>query len=284
MSERGPDDVDAPPAIPLGRSVTAPARREPSVLFAIERADGRRALGIGAALPFAGLDLWNAWELSWLDPRGRPRVALAEFRVPADSPRLIESKSLKLYLQGFCQERLSGVDELRGALTVDLSAAAGAPVAVRVAPLETAPWAVPVPPAGVSIDHLELEVAAEAGPRAEHLRLDEAAGEVEETLYSELFKSNCPVTGQPDWAQMQIRYAGPRIDRAGLLRYLISYRQHAGFHEQCVERIFVDLRARCAPRRLSVYARYTRRGGIDINPFRSSDPAWAPANRRAARQ
>lgn len=268
---------------PLGKSSVYADRYDPSRLFPIPRAAKRAELGIGEALPFHGVDVWNAYELSWLDARGKPCVAIAELRVPAASPCIIESKSLKLYLNGFAQERIADADALAATLVRDLSAAAGAAVAVtlhapRVAALPLAELA------GSSIDDQRLDIDDYGPPNAGYLRLVAGAAEVEETLVSDLLRSNCPVTGQPDWGSVRIRYRGAPIDRAGLLRYLVSFRTFDEFHEQCVERIFVDVMARCAPRALEVYARYTRRGGLDINPFRSTDPHASPDNLRTPRQ
>lgn len=263
----------------LGRPSTYPERHDPSRLFPIPRAKARADLPL-AGVPLHGVDLWNAWELSWLDPRGVPRVGIAEIRVPADSPRLIESKSLKLYLNGFNQEPLPDAEAAADRIATDLSRAAGAAVLVRIRPLEQAPGVGELE--GDCIDAVETVLDHYGPPQASALRiLPEPA---EETLVSHLFKSNCPVTGQPDWASVQIRYRGPRLDRASLLRYLVGFRRHTGFHEHCVERIFADLWHTLQPERLSVYARFTRRGGIDINPFRSSVPGEAPANPRLARQ
>ena len=265
----------------LGKDTRYPDRYDPGLLFPIPRAPARATLGIGVVLPFAGVDIWNAYELCWLDPRGKPVVALAEFRVPADTPNLVESKSFKLYLNGFNRERCADADEVRARLARDLGATTGGVVEVALSPL--------APPAahvierlhGESIDDLGVDIGSYGPPDPTLLLCD--LERVEETLVSDLLKSNCPVTGQPDWASVQVRYAGPRIDRTGLLRYLVSFRDHAGFHEQCVERIFVDLLQRCAPTRLEVYARYTRRGGLDINPWRGT-AATNPPNPRLPRQ
>ncbi|NCT66548.1 MAG: NADPH-dependent 7-cyano-7-deazaguanine reductase QueF [Rhodanobacteraceae bacterium] len=273
--------MNAPHDSPLGQSTVYPDRYDPALLFPVARAANRAALGLGDALPFHGVDVWNAYELSWLDARGKPQVALAEFRIPADSPHLIESKSFKLYLNGYNHERLDAA-ALQQRLVRDLSAAAGAPVAVALTPPAQFGALALAELAGESIDALELDIDDYGPPKPDHLRADPAEL-VEETLVSNLLKSNCPVTGQPDWASVQIRYAGPRLDRAGLLRYLVSFRDHADFHEHCVERIYLDLLQRCAPQRLQVYARYTRRGGLDINPWRSSVPG-TPPNPRGARQ
>jgi 7-cyano-7-deazaguanine reductase len=266
----------------LGRAVAYADTYDAGRLFPIPRAGQREALGIGAALPFHGVDIWNAWELSWLDPRGKPQVAVGEFRIPCDSPNLIESKSLKLYLNGFAQERCGSIAALGARIASDLTAVAGAPVGVALRTPATLAGTTIAELEGSSIDGLDIDVDRYDAPAPELLRA-ESGEPVAETLVSQLLRSNCPVTGQPDWASVQVRYAGPRIDRAGLLRYLVSYRRHSDFHEHCVERIFRDLRARCAPDRLSVYARYTRRGGLDINPWRGTHDE-VPPNPRGPRQ
>ena len=269
----------------LGRRVEYPTAYDAALLFPIARADGRAELGLapGADLPFHGVDIWNAYELSWLDLRGKPRVALAEFRVPATSPRLIESKSWKLYLNSLSAARFESADAVRALLARDLSAAAGAPVGVMVMPPASSYCPQIEVLSGECIDDMPIAVEHYGPPKPELLAAD-AERVVTESLVSHLLKSNCPVTGQPDWASVQISYTGPRIDRAGLLRYLISFRDHSGFHEQCVDRIFVDLQRRCLPKRLGVYARYTRRGGLDINPFRTNVPGAAVENPRTVRQ
>jgi len=264
----------------LGKSVGYPTAYDPSLLHPIARALSRDALGLGDELPFQGFDLWNAYELSWLDARGKPKVALAEFRVPATSPNLVESKSLKLYLASHHQARYDNTEALRSLLAHDLSAAAGAAVSAVITPVHAGEIE-PLP--GEVIDDLPLSIDAYGPPDASVLRCDTEV-KVDEALVSHLLKSNCPVTGQPDWASVQVSYKGPRIDRAGLLRYLVSFRAHADFHEACVERIFMDLMKACAPARLSVYARYTRRGGLDINPFRATPGVTVPGNPRTARQ
>ena len=267
----------------LGKPVAYVGSYDPTLLFPVERASKRALLGIGEALPFLGVDIWNAYELSWLDARGKPRVALAEFRVPVNSPNIIESKSFKLYLNSYMQTRVPDTDSLRGQLAADLSAAAGAPVSVVLATPTSKQSALIENLDGEVIDDLPIEISHYGPPRPELLHSDPNAV-VEETLVSHLFKSNCPITGQPDWASVQVHYAGPRLGRDGLLRYLVSYREHDDFHEHCVERMFVDILAQCACSRLSVYARYTRRGGLDINPFRTT-PGWLlPGNTRTARQ
>ncbi|WP_240125667.1 NADPH-dependent 7-cyano-7-deazaguanine reductase QueF [Thermomonas alba] len=269
-----------PAGSPLGRDTVYPDRYDPSLLYPIPRAPARAALGLEApTLPFIGHDRWQLFELSWLDARGKPCVATATLHVPADSPHLIESKSLKLYLNSLNAARFDTADALRARIEADLSSAAGAAVtlAFGLAPLDAAGIA------ATSIDGQNLTIDRYGPPDADLLHADRGQV-VEETLTSALLKSNCPVTGQPDWADVSIAYRGPRIDRAGLLRYIVSFREHAGFHEQCVEQIFVDVLARCAPQWLSVEARYTRRGGLDINPWRATPGRMPPPPRRSLRQ
>jgi 7-cyano-7-deazaguanine reductase len=276
--------MSTPEPSPLGKPSGYSAHYDPGLLYTIERAPKRAELGIGddTALPFHGIDVWNTYELSWLNPRGVPQVALAEFRFPATSPRLIESKSLKLYLNGFNTERMDRT-ELTRRLMHDLAQASGADVAVRLVPAADFPAKALTELNGTLIDDIDIAIDHYGPPQAQALTTRRGAAS-NETLRSHLLKSNCPVTGQPDWASVQIAYRGAPIDHAGLLRYLVSYRDHAAFHEQCVERIFTDIMRRCAPETLSVYARYTRRGGLDINPFRSSETGKLPGNERHARQ
>ncbi|MGO1070311.1 NADPH-dependent 7-cyano-7-deazaguanine reductase QueF [Lysobacter sp. CA199] len=265
--------------LPLGRHVDYPREYDASLLFPIARALGRAHIGLhDDALPFVGFDRWHAYELSWLDGRGKPRVATATLTVPATSPQLIESKSLKLYLNSFNSTRFDDAETVRTTIAGDLSAAAGAPVEVAFG----------LPSIGnhdgaESIDELDVAIDDYGPPNADHLAAD-AGDIVEEALGSALLKSNCPVTGQPDWARVIVAYRGPRLDRAALLRYLISFRDHAEFHEQCVERIHSDLQQRAQPHWLSVEARYTRRGGLDINPWRGSRGLQRPAAGRDERQ
>ncbi len=274
--------MSTPEHSPLGKTTVYADRYDPDLLFPIPRSAKREEIGVRSPLPFHGVDIWNAYELSWLDMRGKPVVALAEFRVPADSPNIIESKSFKLYLNGFSQERMVSTDALVAILRRDLSAAAGSPVHVLLsAPRAQGHATTDLP--GQSIDGLDVEISDYGPPRADYLKADSSRPVVEETLVSDLLRSNCPVTGQPDWGSVQISYRGAPIDHEGLLRYLVSFRNHNEFHEQCVERIFVDVMQRCAPQALSVYARYTRRGGLDINPYRSTH-AHTPDNPRGARQ
>jgi 7-cyano-7-deazaguanine reductase len=266
-------------SLPLGRQVDYPRQYDASLLYPIPRALGRREIGVDAiALPFVGLDRWYGYELSWLDARGKPVVATLTLEVPATTPHLVESKSLKLYLNSFNATRFDDADSVRARIAADLSAAAGGDVAARFG----VPAATDVRDA-ISLDDLDIAIDDYGPPHASHLQADDS-DVVEEALGSSLLKSNCPVTGQPDWASVRIAYHGPRIDRAGLLRYLVSFRDHCEFHEQCVERIFVDVLARCRPQALSVEARYTRRGGLDINPWRATLGMPPPSPVRELRQ
>jgi 7-cyano-7-deazaguanine reductase len=269
--------------LPLGKPTAYRDEYDPGLLCPFPRAPKRTELGLGEVLPFGGFDLWNAYELSWLAPGGMPVVAMAEFRFPCTSPFLIESKSLKLYLNSFNQTRFAGFAAVAAVLEHDLASASGAPASIVLQPLGAFGGSVLADLPGRCLD--DLDVAIDRYDYApELLAGDATAGKiVEETLHSHLLKSNCLVTRQPDWASVLIRYRGPRIDPAALLRYLISYRRHSEFHEQCVERIFVDLLRHCQLERLTVYARYTRRGGLDINPFRSNFESELP-NWRLARQ
>lgn len=266
---------------PLGKPTHYHDTYDPAVLYPVERAPQREALGIGSPLPFVGADLWTAWEVSWLDQGGRPKVAIARFEVPCESPRIVESKSVKLYLAALNGSRFADEAALGSVVARDLSAAAGAPVAVQIVP--PARWSgfARFELAGESIDAAELAgLATSPDPSS----LQASGAPVVQALVCRVFRSVCPVTGQPDYAQVQIRCLGPRVDRGGLLTYLVGYRHHPGFHETCVERIFVDIQSACAPLQLSVLARFTRRGGIDINPWRSDIPGYAPDHRPTAHQ
>lgn len=252
---------------PLGRKAVYPDRYAPDVLCAVPRRESRELLGIREPLPFRGEDVWNAWELTWLDRRGKPVAATAVFRVPAESPNIVESKSLKLYLDSLAMSRFESPDAVAAIIAGDLSQVASDRVAVE---LDTAAGPVAggfadLP--GSCIDDLDAEYGEpEVDPS---LLACTGDGVFSEELHSHLLRSNCPVTNQPDTGSVLVRYRGTPIGRPGLLRYLVSYRRHCAFHESCVERIFVDIKARCAPEQLTVYARYNRRGGLDINPFRS---------------
>ncbi|RKP58897.1 NADPH-dependent 7-cyano-7-deazaguanine reductase QueF [Pararobbsia silviterrae] len=272
-----------PDQSPLGKPAEYLQHYDPTLLFPIERLRGRSAIGLTGALPFFGTDLWNAYELSWLNARGKPQIAIATFAIPAESPHIIESKSFKLYLGSFANTVVESADALAATLRTDLSAVAGAPVKVRLtSPFEFGKLEFDELD-GLSLDRLDLDTDVYE-PTASLLGANFDEAPVEETLTSNLLKTNCPVTGQPDWGSVQVFYHGPQIDQAGLLRYIISFRNHTGFHEQCVEQMFVDIQRECRPTRLAIYARYTRRGGLDINPFRTNFSMPSPDNARTARQ
>jgi len=275
---------DAPGTSPLGKPTAYHARYDPSLLFPITRQGKRDELGISGTLPFFGIDIWNAYELSWLNLRGKPQVAIATITVPADSANIIESKSFKLYLNSFNQTKLTSSDALLELLRTDLSAGFGAPVQIALTAADAFAQVKMGELDGLLLDRLDIEVTHYM-PDAGLLQTDAQLPPVEETLVSHLLKSNCLVTGQPDWGSVQIHYVGAPINQESLLKYLIGFREHNEFHEQCVERIFMDVLRQCKPQKLAVYARYTRRGGLDINPWRSNfTTGQRPSNLRNARQ
>ncbi|MEO8751813.1 MAG: NADPH-dependent 7-cyano-7-deazaguanine reductase QueF [Casimicrobiaceae bacterium] len=268
-------------AAPLGHATSYPDTYDAALLFRVPRLPQRQEIGISGGLPFTGSDGWTAFELTWLDLRGKPEVAILSFEVPAVSTAIVESKSVKLYLGSFAQTPFADADAVKATIARDLAAAVGAGVAVTlVAPSAFAQLRIAELPGAsldglaVAIDRYEVDpsLLAAIGPSAD------------EALRTDLFRSLCPVTGQPDFASIGLAYRGPRIDRAGLLRYLVSYRNHLGFHEHCAERIFVDVMTACRCEALSVNARFTRRGGVDINPFRTNAGLSPPPNVRNARQ
>ncbi|CAM3712037.1 NADPH-dependent 7-cyano-7-deazaguanine reductase QueF [Polynucleobacter brandtiae] len=272
--------------LPLGQQSAYPDQYDPSVLFPISRAENRLKLKLleNQTLPFVGVDIWNAFELSWLNSKGKPQIALAEFQVPADSPNMIESKSFKLYLNSLNNVRFEDESALRETLITDLSRVAGSKIATRIFLPETIAKKGMQEMSGVLMDRLDIEIDPSLAADSTLLEVNADFGPIEQCLVSHLLKSNCPVTGQPDWASIQIRYQGRPILEEGLLRYLIGFRQLGEFHEHCVETIFTDIKRQCKPEKLSVYARYTRRGGLDINPFRTDHNAPWPENTRHARQ
>ncbi|WP_447750591.1 NADPH-dependent 7-cyano-7-deazaguanine reductase QueF [Pseudomonas nicosulfuronedens] len=268
---------------PLGKSSEYVSTYAPELLFPISRSTKWAELGLTAqTLPYQGVDLWNCYELSWLTASGKPVVAIGEFAIPAQSPNIIESKSFKLYLNSLNQTAFDTAEAVRAVMERDLSAAAGAPVDVRVRGLDEVAGEGVAVIDGICVDDLDVAVESYDHPRPELLRCDDTR-RADEVLYSHLLKSNCPVTGQPDWGTLVVEYAGPALDAASLLAYVVSFRQHQDFHEQCVERIYLDLQRLLQPTRLTVYARYVRRGGLDINPYRSSETVQ-PDNRRLVRQ
>ncbi|WP_331345259.1 NADPH-dependent 7-cyano-7-deazaguanine reductase QueF [Cellvibrio sp. UBA7661] len=271
---------------PLGQQTEYVSEYAPQLLFPIARTESRKHLFIADVLPFYGVDIWTGYELSWLNLSGKPQVAVAEFRIPCDSEYIIESKSFKLYLNSLNQSCFESEKDVQGVLERDLSAVAKAAVKVQLFPvthrhkdgnyLESI-----ARPTAIELDALDVSVDT-YHPSPELLKTGSAF--VEEMLVSHLLKTNCPVTGQPDWASVFIAYKGNQILHDNLLRYIISFREHQDFHEHCVERIFCDILRECKPQALSVYARYTRRGGLDINPFRSSSESEKPFDIRLIRQ
>lgn len=267
---------------PLGRSSDFIDEYMPSLLCPVPRWDARETLELeDTTLPFHGMDIWNAYELSWLNEKGKPQVALAELIVPCTSPNIIESKSLKLYLNSFANSRFESRDRVVATISADLARVAGAPVDVRVMTLREAERQPVWEEHGQLVD--TLDVSFEHFDYRPELLLTDQGPEQTDVLVSHLLRSHCPVTNQPDWGTVQIRYTGRPISPASFLRYVVSLRNHQGFHEQIVEQVFVDLSRHCEPRQLSVYGRFTRRGGLDINPFRSNYED-TPPNRRTIRQ
>ena len=281
--------MNTPEQSQLGRASAYVDQYDASLLFPIPRAQKRAEIGIAGGSPFFGADIWTAFELSWLNLRGKPQLALAHFTIPAETPNIIESKSFKLYLNSFNNSRFADAAEVLQRLRADIAEAvwrgrAAQSVGVRLIGPEQFDREPVYELDGLSLDRLDVE-CSRYQPAPELLRTAAAdEGAVSEVLVSNLLKSNCLVTGQPDWGSVQISYTGLPIVQEGLLQYLVSYRNHNEFHEQCVERIFMDIWTRCKPTKLTVYARYTRRGGLDINPFRTSHPQALPGNTRTARQ
>ncbi len=275
--------MNTPEQSQLGKPSSYVDQYDASLLFPIPRADKRVEIGVTDVPPFFGADMWTVYELSWLNLRGKPQVALAHITVPCESPNIVESKSFKLYLNSFNNTRFLDAREVRERIRADVSAATGVGIGIKTIGPELFDREPVHEMDGLNLDRLDVE-CLHFTPAPELLFAEFDEPPVTETLTSNLLKSNCLVTGQPDWGSVQIAYSGPAINQEGLLQYLVSYRNHNEFHEQCVERIFMDVWARCKPIKLSVYARYTRRGGVDINPFRCSYPAQLPPNVRTARQ
>ena len=303
----------------LGKATPYSDCYAPELLYPIARQLQRTELGIAAnALPFMGADLWTGYELSWLNLRGKPQVALVQVTVPCETPCIVESKSFKLYLNSFSNSRFADAQAVRQRIAADVGAVVWSKGDARLPAAQSAqdavgcqhaPHALPTCPAtsatptvqvqlvlpeqfaqqrienlqGLSLDRLDVE-CSDYQPAPHWLRAASDEAPVSETLTSHLLRSKCPVTRQPDWGDLQIRYSGAPIDHEGLLRYIVSLRNHNGFHEHCVETIFVEIMRRCQPSQLTVYARYTRRGGLDINPLRTNSPQALPPNVRTARQ
>lgn len=273
----------APSETLLGRHTEYFEEYNPKILTPISRELGRSQLA--ARLPFKGCDIWRLYEVTWLNEYGLPQVAAGEIIVPAQSPNIVESKSLKLYIGSFTQSVFPSLQTVENIIARDVGKAVGAEVTVHLTRIGD--WKQPACDfSGIVLEHEELGEALfkdyEINPSLLALRPD---GEVvTETLVTHVLRSRCPVTGQPDFASVRIEYQGKAIEHRALLAYLVSFRRHQGFHEQCVEHIYTDLMERCAPQRLSVYGAFTRRGGIDISPWRSSQHAVPPAIVRVARQ
>jgi 7-cyano-7-deazaguanine reductase len=277
-------DADALANLSLGQHTDYPTEYDPSQLRAVPRELNRQAIGLDqTSLPFTGYDTWTLYELSWLNKNGLPQVAIGEVRLPASSPNLVESKSFKLYLNSFNQTRFDNWQQVANALQTDLSACAGEAVDVTLSPLSELEGEVIAGLSGECLDHQDISID---DYRFQPEWLEDAAqgAIVSETLHSHLLKSNCLITNQPDWGSVRIAYKGKKINREKLLRYLVSFREHNEFHEQCVERIFMDIMRFCQPEKLTVYARYTRRGGLDINPYRTNMGKTPSENNRLARQ
>ena len=275
--------ISAPDDLSLGKQVDYEFEYNPDLLQGVPRSLSRDTLNLaGAGLPFDGIDTWTGYELSWLNLKGKPNVAILECHVPITSKNLIESKSFKLYLNSFNQTKFASAEDVRQVLQADLSACAGEPVEVKLILPEQFSSLQFQEFNGTLLDSLDVEID-QYSPNTQYLTVAKNETGVQETLVSHLLKSNCLITSQPDWASIQIRYEGKAIEHEGLLKYLISFRQHNEFHEQCVERIYNDIMQHCQPDKLTVCARYTRRGGLDINPFRSNYEA-PYANHRQARQ
>ncbi|MGA8515931.1 MAG: NADPH-dependent 7-cyano-7-deazaguanine reductase QueF [Burkholderiaceae bacterium] len=271
----------------LGETSAYVDQYDASLLFPITRKPKRDELGMAGTLPFMGADLWTAYELSWLNPRGKPQVAVAHITVPCETPCIVESKSFKLYLNSFNNTVFDSPESVRARIAQDIGAVAWgkaeSKVGVKLISVEQFNAQTVRELDGLSLDRLDIDCTHYTpAPQLLTAAFDEQP--VTETLTSQLLKSNCLVTSQPDWGSVQISYSGPQIEQGGLLQYIVSFRNHNEFHEQCVERIYTDIMARCKPTKLAVYARYTRRGGIDINPWRTSHPQLAPLNVRSARQ
>ena len=281
--------MNQPEQSQLGKNSAYVDQYDASLLFPIPRAVKREELGIHGAPIFFGADLWTAFELSWLNLKGKPQVALAHITVPAESTHIIESKSFKLYLNSFNATCFVDVQAVRDCMREDLDQALwhGGPIKSRCGVKIILSDDFDKEPVheldGLNLDRMDIE-CTQYQPAPELLTAQHDEAPVTETFVSHLLKSNCLVTGQPDWGSVQISYSGSQIDQAGLLQYIVSFRNHNEFHEQCVERIFMDIWTRCKPLKLSVYARYTRRGGLDINPWRTSHPQSPPLNIRTARQ
>lgn len=262
----------------LGKKSNYLSEYDPTLLFPIPRDGKRQEIGIHSAIPFVGFDIWNHYEVSWLNAKGKPMVAVAELIIPCDSPNIIESKSMKLYFNSFNNTQITNLETLENIIKKDLSAAANSDVNIKITPLneiEDTSFT------GTCLDSLDIECTKYLVHKDYLTTTTEI---VSETLYSHLLKSNCLVTKQPDWGSIQIDYQGEKIVHEGLLKYIVSFRNHNEFHEQCIERVFVDIMQMCKPKELSIYGRYTRRGGLDINVYRGTKPMQPIKNQKMTRQ
>lgn len=266
--------------IPLGKQTQYAANYAPDLLYPIPRKMARSQIGLGKKLPFYGYDIWNAYDLSWLNSKGKPEVGIGEFIIPCDSENLIESKSFKLYLDSFNGTKFSSIAEVQNTLANDLSNNIKAEVMVNIKSINN--YAEGLRNfSGINLD--EYDIACNEYQINPDFLFTENA-DAGETLYSHILKSNCPVTGQPDFGSVSISYQGEKINHQGLLKYIVSFRDHNEFHEACAERIFMDILNKCAPKKLTVFARYSRRGGLDINPLRTNNKDFCLNNQRLYRQ
>ncbi|MEM1282205.1 MAG: NADPH-dependent 7-cyano-7-deazaguanine reductase QueF [Chlamydiota bacterium] len=271
-----------PEKSPLGKKSLYANEYDKSLLYSIPRKINRDNIHVPEQLPFQGVDIWNAFELSWLNPKGKPMIAIAEIVIPCSSPNIVESKSLKLYLNSFNQTKFSSMEEVRERIQKDLSEGFEAEVTVNIASPQEFHLQQISDFEGTCLDELDIEI--------DHYQIDtstfcvDETTSVEETVYSHLLKANCLVTGQPDWLSLSIKYSGAKIDHEGLLKYIVSFRNCNEFTEQCIERVFMDISKHCSPEKLSIYGRCTRRGGLDINAFRSNFESHPDKNVRLARQ
>ncbi|MCL1076760.1 NADPH-dependent 7-cyano-7-deazaguanine reductase QueF [Parashewanella spongiae] len=277
------NEAEALAELTLGKATGYDEVYNPNLLQGVPRKLNRDAISLTSTLPFHGFDIWTGYELSWLNSKGKPMVAIVEVQLSHTSENLIESKSFKLYLNSFNQTKFDSVEQLQQMLKQDLSLCSNGAVTVNIIEPKHFSTQRVIEFPGTCIDNLDIEVNDYSFNPDYLVDGTDDKQIVAETLNSNLLKSNCLITSQPDWGSVMIRYQGPKINREKLLRYLISFRQHNEFHEQCVERIFVDLKKYCHCSKLTVYARYTRRGGLDINPFRS-DFEQPSINLRLARQ
>ncbi len=262
----------------LGKSVSAPERYAPELLFPIARSESRAGL---EAHWQAGADDWTGWELSWLEPTGMPEAGVLQMRVPADSPNIVESKSLKLYLNSLNFTAFDSRQVLLDTLNTDIAHCIGGPVQIDIVPADSPALAVKTA-AGDCLDVL-LPASVPDAIDAAVLQIDRNQQQ-SLNVFTRLFRSCCPVTGQPDWASVHVEYSGVYVSPESLLTYLLGYRRHQGFHEQCVERIFSDIQAVTGSEALRVSARFLRRGGLEINPWRSIGEGFGPLPAREARQ